>query len=46
MTTTYRSDLERGILAESNQQKREALVDLLTTAYWMEMETVMRSSRP
>ena len=41
MTTTYRSDLERGILAETNQQKREALVDLLTTAYWMEMETVM-----
>ena len=30
-----------GILAEENAAKREAIVELLTRAYWMEMETVM-----
>jgi bacterioferritin len=30
-----------GILAEEHAAKREAIVGLLTRAYWMEMETVM-----
>jgi bacterioferritin len=30
-----------GILAEEHTAKREAIVELLTRAYWMEMETVM-----
>ena len=38
---TYQSKLDRGILSESNQDKREMLVDLLKRAYWMEIETVM-----
>src|SRR3954469_15438947 len=29
------------ILAEANAAEREAIVELLTRAYWMEMETVM-----
>jgi bacterioferritin len=30
-----------GILSEENAAKREELIGLLTTAYWMEVETVM-----
>jgi len=30
-----------GILAEDQSAKREAIVEMLTRAYWMEMETVM-----
>jgi bacterioferritin len=30
-----------GILSEEQTAKREAIVELLTRAYWMEMETVM-----
>jgi bacterioferritin len=30
-----------GILADENATKREAIVELLTRAYWMEIETVM-----
>ena len=30
-----------GILADTQRAKREAIVGLLTRAYWMEMETVM-----
>jgi bacterioferritin len=30
-----------GILAEENREKREEIVELLTRAYWMEIETVM-----
>lgn len=30
-----------GILAEQNKEKREEIVELLTRAYWMEIETVM-----
>jgi bacterioferritin len=33
--------LEHGILAPTNDAKREEIIDLLTTAYWMEIETVM-----
>ena len=36
-----RQKVGAGILAEENSAKREAIVDLLTRAYWMEMETVM-----
>ncbi|MDX6657991.1 MAG: bacterioferritin [Solirubrobacteraceae bacterium] len=31
----------QGILADANTAKREAIVELLSTAYWMEIETVM-----
>jgi bacterioferritin len=31
----------QGILSEDNRAKREELIGMLTTAYWMEMETVM-----
>jgi bacterioferritin len=30
-----------GVLDEENRSKRDRLVELLTTAYWMEIETVM-----
>jgi bacterioferritin len=31
----------QGILAEENREKREEIIELLTKAYWMEIETVM-----
>jgi len=31
----------QGILAEENTAKREEIIELLTKAYWMELETVM-----
>jgi len=31
----------QGILAEENTEKREQIIDLLTKAYWMEIEAVM-----
>jgi bacterioferritin len=31
----------RGILAEANNAKREEILEMLTRAYWMEIETVM-----
>jgi bacterioferritin len=31
----------RGILSEENRTKREEIIELLTRAYWMEVETVM-----
>jgi bacterioferritin len=31
----------QGILADENTDKREQIVELLTKAYWMEIETVM-----
>lgn len=39
MATTKR--LSAGILSEAQAAKREEVVELLHTAYWMEMETVM-----
>ena len=30
-----------GILSDENAEKREAIIGLLTKAYWMELETVM-----
>src|ERR687884_2339519 len=38
MTTRTSS---QGILADENREKREEIVELLTKAYWMELETVM-----
>jgi bacterioferritin len=32
---------DTGILSPENTEKREELIELLTTAYWMEIETVM-----
>src|SRR6476620_1017801 len=31
----------QGILADDNTEDREKVIELLTTAYWMEIETVM-----
>lgn len=39
MTTT--KQLSAGILSGANAAKREEILGLLRTAYWMEMETVM-----
>jgi bacterioferritin len=33
--------LDRGILSQDHQAKRDELIDLLKRAYWMEIETVM-----
>jgi bacterioferritin len=33
--------LDRGVLSEENASKRHELIELLQTAYWMEIETVM-----
>jgi bacterioferritin len=38
---TQRTATASGILAEENSAKREQIVELLTKAYWMEIETVM-----
>jgi len=38
MTTRTSS---QGILADENTEKREEIIELLTKAYWMELETVM-----
>jgi bacterioferritin len=32
---------DTGILSPENEQKREQLIDMLITGYWMEVETVM-----
>jgi bacterioferritin len=39
MSTTKPAEL--GILSAENSEKRDELIGLLTTAYWMELETVM-----
>ena len=33
--------LQRGVLADANKDKREKLIQLLTKAYWAELETVI-----
>src|SRR3954470_1459083 len=38
MTTRTAS---QGILADDNTEQREHIIELLTKAYWMELETVM-----
>jgi bacterioferritin len=40
MPMTVRSS-SQGILSDANAQKREEIIELLTKAYWMELETVM-----
>src|SRR5918994_1615627 len=37
---THRTS-SQGILADENAEKREEIIELLTKAYWMELETVM-----
>ncbi len=39
MPTTHHA--AAGILSDANTEKREEIVDLLTRAYWMELETVI-----
>ena len=39
MTRTRNSS--EGVLADQNREKREEIIELLTRAYWMEIETVM-----
>jgi bacterioferritin len=39
--TTVRHHAATGILSDAQAAKREQIVELLTKAYWMEMETVM-----
>jgi bacterioferritin len=39
MSVTRRTG--QGILADENAAKREEIIELLTRAYWMEIETVM-----
>lgn len=39
MPTTHHA--AAGILSDANAAKREEIVEMLTRAYWMEMETVM-----
>ena len=39
--TTTTPTLDRGVLSESNKDKRNKLIDMLQQAYWMEIETVI-----
>jgi bacterioferritin len=41
MTTESTATPGQGILSSDKQAEREQLIELLTKAYWMEMETVM-----
>jgi bacterioferritin len=41
MTHSSTTPASRGVLAPDNEAKRGQLIELLTTAYWMELETVM-----
>ena len=36
-----RPTLQRGVFSEENAETREKIIQMLTRAYWMEMETVM-----
>src|ERR687894_180362 len=38
---TTRTSAHQGILSDENREKREEIIELLTKAYWMELETVM-----
>ncbi len=38
---TSKNPITHGILADDNSAKREEIIGLLKTAYWMEIETVM-----
>jgi bacterioferritin len=41
MTVATAPNLDRGVLSEAKQAKREELIGMLKKAYWMEIETVM-----
>ena len=41
MTFMATKEATRGILDESSSEQRDHIVELLSTAYWMEIETVM-----
>ena len=41
MANTETRTASQGILSDDNADKREAIIDLLRKAYWMEIETVM-----
>jgi bacterioferritin len=41
MATTATSTNSAGILADAQSDKREEIIQMLTKAYWMEIETVM-----
>lgn len=41
MEATSTTRPQTGILAEENNDQREAIIEMLTRAYWMEIETVM-----
>jgi bacterioferritin len=41
MATTRTRNASQGILSDENADKREAIIELLKKAYWMEIETVM-----
>ncbi len=41
MTTHAGTSPRTGILSPDNEEKRDELIELLKTAYWMEIETVM-----
>jgi len=41
MATDTRTSLRHGILSDERRSEREQLIEMLTKAYWMEMETVM-----
>jgi bacterioferritin len=41
MATDSRTTPAQGILSEDAKEEREELIELLTRAYWMEIETVM-----
>ena len=41
MTTAPARSAAQGILSDEKREQREQIIQLLTKAYWMEIETVM-----
>src|SRR3712207_618608 len=41
MATTPARSASHGILAEDKSEERQRIIEMLTKAYWMEIETVM-----
>jgi bacterioferritin len=44
MLMTHHQHGSQGILSEDKRKEREQLIEMLTQAYWMEMETVISYS--
>lgn len=40
-SASAKNPIKHGILSDANSKKREQIIELLTEAYWMEIETVM-----